>query len=179
MSDGLSDEVKAAIMIEVHSQLNPLKTTVERLDKTVRSLYSNGSGGPPGYLETARAEDKEKHENLMAVVQEHGDQLTAIADFVKTHNQQDVERQDRQKKREERWRFWGPKIWQLAGALALMVSSLAGWTYHEVAPVVKVLWMDYLKEHPNAASELKNYSADQPEKLYSVNKQDAAIPAHP
>ena len=176
MSDGLSDEMKGAIVLEVHSQLNPLKTTVDRLDRTVRSLYSNGSGGPPGYLETARAEDKEKHKALMDVVAEHGDQLATIADFVKTHNERDKENEERQKKREERWRFWGPKIWQLVGALGVMASTLAGWTYHEVAPVVKVLWMDYLKEHPNAASELKNYSADQSEKLYSVNKQDAKIP---
>jgi hypothetical protein len=54
-----------------------------------------------------------------------------------------------------------------------MVSSLAGWTYHEVAPVVRVLWMDYLKEHPNAASELKNYSADQPEKVYADSQKPA------
>ena len=175
----LADEVKAAIMIEVKSQLTPLNTTVDRLDRTVRSLYSNGSGGPPGYLETARAEDEEWKKELKEVVKAHGEQLTVVADFVKTHNERDKENEERQKKREERWKFWGPKIWQLAGALGIMVSSLVGWTYHEVAPVVRVLWMDYLKEHPNAASELKNYSADQPEKLYSVNKQDAAIPAHP
>ncbi len=43
MSDGLSDEVKGAIVLEVHSQLNPLKSTVDRLDRTVRSLYSTGT----------------------------------------------------------------------------------------------------------------------------------------
>jgi hypothetical protein len=180
MSDGLSDEVKGAIVLEVHSQLNPLKSTVDRLDRTVRSLYSNGSGGPPGYLETARAEDEEWKKELKKVVEAHGEQLTVVADFVKTHNERDKENEERQKKREERWKFWGPKIWQLAGALGIMVSSLAGWTYHEVAPVVRVLWMDYLKEHPNAASEMKNTSSDAADKVYADSqKQDAAIPAHP
>ena len=176
----LADEVKAAIMIEVNSQLTPLKTTVDRLDRTVRSLYSNGSGGPPGYLETARAEDKEKHETLMAVVQEHGDQLTKIADFVKTHNDRDREEQARQKKREERLRFWAPKLWQIAGALVVMFGSVIGWAYHEAAPVVYILWQDYLRSHPTAASQLKNTSSNEAEGVYAVRQQqDAATPRQP
>ena len=53
-------------MEEVTRQIGPLAVTVTRMDKTLRSLYRNGSdpGGPPGYLETARAEDKDKMAEL-------------------------------------------------------------------------------------------------------------------
>lgn len=52
-------------MEEVQKQIGPLTMTVNVMDKTLRSLYSNGSGGPPGYLETARAEDKRTLDALM------------------------------------------------------------------------------------------------------------------
>jgi hypothetical protein len=32
---------------------------IDKLDKWTKQLWSNGSGGPPGYLEVARQEDKE------------------------------------------------------------------------------------------------------------------------
>ena len=45
MAPKITGEMREAIVLEVHSQLNPLKVTVERLDRIVRSLYSNGLGG--------------------------------------------------------------------------------------------------------------------------------------
>ena len=91
---GINDEIKGAIVLEVHSQLTPLKVTVDRLDRTVRSLYSNGSGGPPGYLEKARDEDNEWKKELKELVKSHSDQLAETSDFVKTHNQRDREEQE-------------------------------------------------------------------------------------
>ena len=135
----LPDHIKGAIVLEVHSQLNPLKTTVDRLDRTVRSLYSNGSGGPPGYLETARAEDQEWKTELKEVVKQHGEQLTAIADFVATHNQQDIEHQERQKKHEQRLEFWVPWAWKIAAAFVGGVISLGVWGCHTVLPIANLL----------------------------------------
>ena len=172
----LPDEVKAAIMLEVHSQLSPLKATVDRLDKTLHSLYRNGEGGE-GYLERARAEDEEWKSELRGVVGKHGDQLDKIDDFVNTYNTLQIELQNRKKRREELWKFWGPKIWQMAGAIAIAICSVTGWAYHEISPVVKVLWQDYLRAHPVVASQLKNTSSIQPEKLYAV-KQKPSETAH-
>ena len=55
-------------MEEVERRLEPLTRTVGVVDKTLRSLYSNGSGGPPGYLENARAEDKEQSRRLFGLI---------------------------------------------------------------------------------------------------------------
>lgn len=37
---------------------------VEKLDRWSKQLWSNGSGGPPGYLEVARKQDDERYEKL-------------------------------------------------------------------------------------------------------------------
>ena len=76
-------------MEEVHSQLTPLKLTVERLDRTLRSLYSNGSGGPPGYLELARAEDKRTFSELFEKVEG----IRPIEDFITRHEAYDKQRE--------------------------------------------------------------------------------------
>jgi hypothetical protein len=167
----IPDEVKAAIVLEVHSQLNPLKTTVDRLDRTVRSLYSNGSGGPPGYLETARAEDNEWKAQLLDLVGKHSDQLAETSDFVKTHNQADREHQERQKRSEDRWRFWAPKIYKGVIGAVVGLFSTGVVACHKLEPVIQVIWQDYLKEHPDAAQSLKNVSSNAPDKVYAEQKE--------
>jgi hypothetical protein len=178
----LPDEVKAAIMLEVHSQLGPLKTEVQNVSRTVRSLYSNGSGGPPGYLETARAEDQQWKTELKEVVAQHGDQLTEIADYVKTHNQQDVEHQNRQREKEERFKFWVPWAWKIAAGFVASVVALSTWGCHTILPIANVLWQEYLKEHPITATELKKVSVNQPDpglESKSNSRQDVGIPRTP
>jgi hypothetical protein len=60
-------EIRGFIVEEVQKQIAPLASTVGRMDKRLRSLYRNGTdpGGPPGFLETARQEDKEKISELL------------------------------------------------------------------------------------------------------------------
>ena len=176
----LSEEIRGAIVQEVHSQLNPLKTTVERLDKTVRSLYSNGSGGPPGYIEMARKEDNIWKDELRQVIVSHGVQLTSVADFVKTHNQQDKERQKRQLEREERIRFWAPKVWKVGVGFLGLVMSTGIWGCHKVLPVARILWEHYLQDHPIVTEKLKNVSQTPDPSVYAIEKrQDAIIPRQP
>lgn len=52
------------VMVEVQNQLRPLIEKIDSHGKTLRSLYANGSGGPPGYLETARKEDLQVQKRL-------------------------------------------------------------------------------------------------------------------
>ena len=157
----LPDEVKAAIMLEVHSQLGPLKTEVSSLNTRMRSLYSNGSGGPPGFLEMARKEDDQRYGRLFDLVEAHGLQLNKVAGWVGIHTTRDAENEDRQKKKEERFKFWVPWAWKIAAAFVGGVISLGVWGCHTVLPIANVLWQEYLKEHPIAAIELKKVSVNQ------------------
>ena len=50
----------------VVEEVNQVRGTVERLAGQVRYLYSNGSGGPPGFLEVARAQDEKDRKNFTA-----------------------------------------------------------------------------------------------------------------
>ena len=175
------DELKAAIMIEVHSQLNPLKVTVDRLNLKMHSLYRNGEGGE-GYLERARAEDEEWKKELRMVVEKHGEQLAETSGFVKTHLARDKEDEARQRRREERFKFWAPKIWGAIIAVLGFIASTGITACYKLEPVIKIMWQDYLKDHPDAAQTLKKTSSLAPEKLYSEQKepqQDAGISANP
>ena len=138
-------------MQEVQNQLGPMNLTLTKLDRTVRSLYSNGSGGPPGYLETARKEDDERYERLFNIINGLVDHKKTVNDFILLA-----------KDREERWvklRRVAVKVgWKIAATCALTIGSLSAWAYHAAAPVIKVLWNDYLRYHPQLGSELKNSS---------------------
>jgi len=133
---------------EVQNHLGPIAATVSRLDKTVRSLYSNGSGGPPGFLETARKEDDERYDRLFTAVK------------VLTEDQKEANRfivlasaeQDRKAKFRKMLMTIG---WKVGAVIASAMIGLATWAYHEVAPVAKVLWEEYVKAHPSVTERLK------------------------
>ena len=168
---GINDEIKGAIVLEVHSQLTPLKVTVDRLDRTVRSLYSNGSGGPPGYLEKARDEDNEWKKELKELVKSHSEQLAETSDFVKTHNQRDREDQERKRRSEERFKFWAPKIWAAVLSSCGLFASTGIVACHKLEPVIQIIWRDYLKDHPDAAQSLKNVSSNGTKEVYAEGQK--------
>ena len=73
-------------MEEVQNHIGPIRTAVESQGRTLRSLYSNGSGGPPGYLENARAEDKQWKNEMLGKLNDFLDRLDKVEDFVIAHN---------------------------------------------------------------------------------------------
>ena len=80
-------------------EVNHLRGTVERLAGQVRSLYSNGSGGPPGFLEVARAQDEKDKEKLYGVIEKIDQRMDAFDCFV---NEQATIRAERKRIDEER-----------------------------------------------------------------------------
>ena len=73
-------------MEEVQNHIGPLRMAVESQGRTLRSLYSNGSGGPPGYLENARAEDKAWKDGMFERLDQFLDRLARVEAFVIAHN---------------------------------------------------------------------------------------------
>ena len=76
-------------MQEVTNQILPLKTTVDRLDRTVRSLYRNGGEGAPGYLETAREIDNGRFDMIFNTLQEFKDALKPVTLFMNNQEQKE------------------------------------------------------------------------------------------
>ena len=130
----VSDDIRRIIVEEVNNHLGPIATKVDRLDVRMRSLYSNGSGGPPGYLEMARAQDDERYQRLFNIVEEM---------------------------KEQRKKLWAAVLhigWKVAIAVLSALAALTGWAYHDAVPVMKILWEDYQKAHPAVTEKLKNRS---------------------
>lgn len=73
-------------MEEVQNRIGPLQTAVESQGRTLRSLYSNGSGGPPGYLEKAREEDKDWKNQMFDKLDDFLARLDKVEDFIVAHN---------------------------------------------------------------------------------------------
>ena len=78
--------------MEIQNQLKPLVETVTKQGQVIRSLYSNGSGGPPGYLETARAEDKERIGRLFVKIDKVAERLDVVDSFIGKHNAREEQR---------------------------------------------------------------------------------------
>jgi hypothetical protein len=93
------DAIRRLVVEEVHNQVGPIKSTVDRLDRTVRSLYSNGSGGPPGFLEIARDEDKRDKEKLFGLIEKIDNRVDSFDNFV---TEQKAIREERKRADEER-----------------------------------------------------------------------------
>jgi hypothetical protein len=83
------DDIRSMIVAEVSKRLNPIEQTVNRLDRTLRSLYSNGSGGPPGFLETARAEDNRRFEELFRIKREEINAIKPLQTYVIEQKEKD------------------------------------------------------------------------------------------
>lgn len=89
-------------MEEVNRQVGPLKTTVDRLADTVGDVGGqitrlfNSNGGPPGYLQTARAEDKQTFSEVFAAL----GHIRPLQDFVTVYNAQEAQRAKDQAERD-------------------------------------------------------------------------------
>ena len=88
-------------MQEVQRQIGPLAEQVAKIGNNVERLY-NSNGGPPGYLQTARSEDKGRFEMIFNILDEHKDAIQPIKDFIKKHEVQEQDRADDQEKLSKR-----------------------------------------------------------------------------
>ena len=77
--------------MEVQAKLEPLRLAVESQGRTLRSLYSNGSGGPPGYLERARDEDRDWKNQMFAKLDSFLTRLDKVEDFIVAHNATEIQ----------------------------------------------------------------------------------------
>ena len=116
---GENGEIRRVVVEEVQNQLLPLRQAVESQGRTLRSLYSNGSGGPPGYLEKARDEDKDWKNQMFAKLDGFLSRLDKVEDFVVAHNA--MEEQLLEDKKELNRRL---NIKLVVGGLILSIVSL-------------------------------------------------------
>lgn len=134
-------------MEEVTKQLIPTNKLLESIDRWKASLWSNGSGGPPGYLEVARKEDDERYDRLFKSIEDLGVHKSTVETFLTLFK-------EREEQREKVRKFWLHASWKIAGVIGGGILSLCLWLVHASAPVVKILWEDYLRSHPYAQQQI-------------------------
>ena len=120
---------------ELNNRLTPLTQKIDKVQGTVRSLFRNGDGGAPGYLETARAEDNGRFETLFKMLEK----LRPLEDFVTGFRATEIQREkDRiardaeiAKKLDESAGRLNAKI-AIAGVIVAILALLVGWlTYRD------------------------------------------------
>ena len=160
------------VAIAVFNELiHPIRTDIGNIGSRLRSLYSNGSGGPPGYLETAREQDDERFAALFDMASESKTFAETVKNFINEENKRRAHRQTRVTQAIKVAR------WALPGVFAAMLT-VAGFAYHAITPVAKVLWEDYLRAHPEVTEQLKKITqVDDP--AATKAPQDAGLPFHP
>ena len=136
----VSGEIRGIVVQEIQNYLKPLVDKVDKQGSTLRSLYANGGGGPPGYLEMARAEDKEQAKRLFSKIDRVMERLDGVEDFITTHNAREAQREIDHKAETEliRERLEDAEkrsnrriaMWMLALAVLMAIFSL--WDHRDV-----------------------------------------------
>jgi hypothetical protein len=137
MTEGEREDIKAIAMNVFTQMYEPYRKELEGVKMTLRSIYSNSSGGPPGYLENARAQDLEKWETLV-------DSIKPVLRYVAARQTLDEAEKEASKKRASRMKVWIP-------IAAAVLIALMTWFIPKVWAVGSFLWDDYLKAHPTTS----------------------------
>lgn len=146
----VSEEVRRQMDTLIPREITPMRTTLDRLDRTVRSFYSNGSGGPPGALEIWRKEDQETFAELKESAKVSAANNDTFLKFISRYD----EREARKKQLRQFLIKWG---WKAAVAIAGGVFWLGSWTFHQVYPVIHAVWQEYEKNHPAVSREIESH----------------------
>lgn len=116
-------------MEEVQTQLKPFKEALdintrmtEAINRWKLSLWSNGSGGPPGYLEVAREEDKNREDKRDRQTKEILNEIKELHDkyLVKSGEEIGVGKRDSENRQHNK--SWVEK-WGLNATIAIAVIT--------------------------------------------------------
>lgn len=102
-------------MVEVTNQLAPLLKELGRVSSNQERLY-NSNGGPPGFLQTAREEDKGTFKMIFETLDEHKEDIQPIKGFMRDHEIREKDRDRRFDRRMAKWMLF----FALMGALFLV-----------------------------------------------------------
>jgi hypothetical protein len=168
-------EVRAIVVEEIIKHVNPLQNGLAQVAKSLRALYSNGSGGPPGYLETARKEDDERYDRIFGIAEkqivtaeEQAKDIKEVKDWIAIF-------EDRREQNRIRWTKYKGLLLKIGVPILGALLTGLGWGVKASIPVVKSLVGDYLKSHPMVMERLKN-SSESSDPALSSTQHHAEIP---
>ena len=113
-------------MQEVTNQVAPLTSRVERMDRTLRSLYRNGGEGAPGYLETARDIDNGRFDMIFNMLQEFKDTLKPVTKFMDEHESREEQKTKDNSQLEKRFNTRLTVIGLIFAAISILSANMQG-----------------------------------------------------
>lgn len=157
-------------MEEVAKQLKPFLDTLTRVHDWQLSFWSNGSGRPPGFFQSRMKDDDERNARVKKDLADQNSKLEPVVAYIE-------DQRALKQHRDERWKFWWPKIQWAIGGIATGLLALVAWLGPHVAHVVDILWRDYEHYHPGLSDEIKKADTRiDPAVSSRQNPQDAATP---
>jgi len=171
-SKGADVQLEKLIMAEVSRQLEPTHTLLQQLKEWQLAFWSNGSGRPPGFIQNRIISEDQRYREIADEVKTLTDHKSTVDSFIVELRLAREFREKREKEAKDRRNFWIVKV---ALPVTLGILSLLGLAIKQTAPVIQILWEDYLKAHPEVTERIKNISQDNPEPFYAVDKKQSAI----
>ncbi len=161
--------IRSIVMEEVGVQLKPITIALQQMTSWRLRIW-NDNGGPPGYLQTRRLEDDNRHvtikEDLKAQNDKLEDQNEKLKPLVAFVEEQRILKEDRQK----RWQFWSPIIKRVALGVGSGLLALSCWLGPKIVHVGIILWEDYIKYHPEVNEKMKTVDSQPNAGLSSAKK---------
>ena len=167
-------------MAEVSKQIQPLH-------EWMLAFWSNGSGRPPGFFQMRIKADDERYGRLSKEMDKQSEVLERLdvnMQEIAAEKKLEAERKkieaERKEERDKRIARWLPVVKWVASVLASAMIALASWGAVKIEPVLRVLWLDYLRAHPLAEKQLKNMSQEEHEPAYSgkQNPGESSVEPH-
>lgn len=173
MPNGMSEgRIREIVVEEVSKQIRPIHDWM-------LGFWANGSGRPPGYFQMRVKSDDERYARLESETRNQSDTLDILKDFMQ---EQRLSREAREKAERDRRirhaRYWSVAKWAL-GIVGPALLGLCTLAYQHLAPVLQILWEDYLKAHPAVTTRLKDLSSENSEPAYAGRQrsQDSGLPS--
>jgi uncharacterized protein YhaN len=111
---------------------------IDTVDRWTKKLWSNGSGGPPGYLEIARKEDKERLERQERLADKRFEELAEMIGKLEADRlrKEAVDKAEAEKLADTQ----KTHRWTRAHLILVIAGSFGGtWFLHLILPLVKAL----------------------------------------
>ena len=164
-------EIRRIVVEEVAKQMKPFVETLNKIHDWQLSFWSNGSGRPPGFFQSRMKEDDERNAQVKKDLADQNSKLEPVVAYIE-------DQRALKQHRDERWKFWWPKIQWAIGGLATGLLALTAWIGPHVAHIVGILWQNYEHYHPGLSEQIKKADTQTKPALQSqqVKTQEIAAP---
>jgi hypothetical protein len=170
MGDG-TDNLKGLVMAEVTKQMGPVQDPLKKLHEWQLGFWSNGSKDrPKGFFQMRIEADDRRYQEMVDEVSKLSDHKASVDAFIIELRLAREFREKREKEAKDRRNFW---ILKVGVPVIVGILGLLGVAIKQAAPVIEILWKDYLKAHPAVSEQLKTSVSSDP--ALADGKQSAEI----